>query len=68
MLGEELILDGALKDLKLLIMLDVNFTREEVLKALAEWVYQGGTILVNTRTVNIEGVPVKCFDDIFWDH
>ncbi len=67
-LGEELILDGALDHIKLLVMLEVDFTRREVLEKVARWVYEGGTLLSNTRTVNIEGVPVKSFDGIFGIH
>ena len=64
-LGEELILDGALNNVKLLVMLDVNFTRGDVLEKIAQWVYEGGSLLVNTRTVDIEGIPAKSFDKIF---
>lgn len=64
-LGEELILDGALKDIKLFVMLEVRYTRKEVLEEIARWVDKGGVILSNTRTVNIEGIPVKTFDDVF---
>ncbi|MGE5549487.1 MAG: family 14 glycosylhydrolase [Bacteroidota bacterium] len=64
-LGEELILDGALRGAKLLIMLEARYTREEVLEEIARWVKRGGTVLSNARTVNIEGVPVKRFDEVF---
>lgn len=63
MLSETLILDGALERCNVLIMLDVAFTRREVLEKIADWVKRGGVVLTNNRITDIEGDPVWPFDN-----
>lgn len=62
MVSETQILDGALDQVNLLIMLGAQFARREALDKLAEWIARGGVLLTNTRPTDIEGEPVEALD------
>ncbi len=62
---EQMILDGALKNSKVLIMLDTAVTRKEVLLKVAEWVKEGGVLLANCHPHDWEDAPVYEFEKVF---
>lgn len=62
---ERMILDGALKDTRVLIVLDAACARTEALEAIADWVREGGVLLSNSRTRSLEMEPVAAFDAAF---
>ncbi|GHU79302.1 hypothetical protein FACS1894191_1810 [Clostridia bacterium] len=62
-LGESLILDGALDKVNVLVMIGASFTRREVLEKIAQWVHDGGVLLTDLRTTDIEGDYVPAYDD-----
>ena len=62
MLSETLILDEALKEVNVLVMLGVKFTRKDVLVKITEWIKSGGVLITDQRTTNIEGDYVSEFD------
>ncbi|MDF2543282.1 MAG: hypothetical protein K0S47_3000 [Herbinix sp.] len=62
---EQMILDGALANSKLLIMLDTKVTRPEVLEKIADWVLEGGVVLSNCHPRDLEDRPVAKFEMIF---
>lgn len=62
---EQMILDGALKNCKVLVMLDTGVTRKEVLLKIAEWVKEGGVVLANCHPHDWEGNAVYEFEKIY---
>ncbi|NLG24257.1 MAG: family 14 glycosylhydrolase, partial [Clostridiales bacterium] len=62
MLGETLVMDGALDRVNVLVMLGAQFTRRSVLEKIADWVANGGVLITDRRTADIEGEPVEAFD------
>ncbi len=63
--NEEMILDGCLEQYKLLVIAMPAFTRREVLKKIADWVANGGTVLAAGRLLDLELEPVEEFDALF---
>ncbi|MCQ2462286.1 MAG: family 14 glycosylhydrolase [Clostridia bacterium] len=62
-ISETLVEDGILDGIKVLIMLGVKYTRAGVLKKIAEWVKNGGTLITDERCTDIEGEFVAEFDE-----
>ena len=44
---EKMILDGCLKNTKILVMLDTAVSTKNTLEAIAEWVKEGGILIAN---------------------
>ena len=63
--SEQMIMDGVLDGFNLLIIMEVGFTDESVLEKIAAWAGNGGTVLSDKRTLNIEGEAVPGYDGIF---
>lgn len=62
---EQMILDGALKNSRVLVMLDTHVTRAEVLNKIAEWVGKGGILLSNCHPHDLEDQAVPEFEKVF---
>lgn len=62
-INETLIEDGILDETKVLIMLGAEFTRKTVLEKIAEWAKNGGVLITDERTTDIEGEYVPAFDE-----
>ena len=61
--SETLIEDGILDKIKVLIMLGAKYTRKSTLVKIAEWVRNGGVLITDERTCDIEGDFVPEFDE-----
>ncbi|MDF2537941.1 MAG: hypothetical protein K0S76_962 [Herbinix sp.] len=62
---EQMILDDALNNSKLLILLDTSVTRTEVLEKIADWVEKGGVLISNCHPHDLENRTVERFGKIF---
>jgi hypothetical protein len=63
--NEAMILDGALKNYKVLVNILPAFTDGKVLETITGWVKQGGVILSAGRVLDRELEPVQEFDALF---
>lgn len=63
--NEQMILDGALENYKLLIIPLACFSKSEVLKKIAAWVKSGGVVFTAGQVTNLELENVPEFDIIF---
>ncbi len=64
--SDEMILDGALRDFKCLVMMGVTTTRAAVLRRISRWVRdEGGLLLAVDLCRDLELEPVKEFDELF---
>ena len=62
---EKMILDGCLKDTKILVMLDTAISTREALLAVAEWVKGGGTLIANCHPFDETYRKVPEFEAVF---
>lgn len=65
-ISETMILDGALRDYRCLVMMGVTSARATVLRHIARWVREdGGVLLAVGRCRDLELEPVEEFDALF---
>lgn len=64
-INEGMILDGALKRHRLLIVPVAGFTRREVLRCIVDWVWAGGVVFTFKLTRDLELNAVPEYDAIF---
>lgn len=65
LISESMILDGALRRFKLLVMVRTHCTRPAALTAIARWVREdGGRLLLTGRVLDLELDPVPEFDEL----
>jgi hypothetical protein len=62
---EQMVLDDALNNSKLLVLLDTSVIRAEVLEKIANWVEEGGVLLANCHPHDLEDHVVERFESIF---
>lgn len=62
---EKMILDGCLKETKVLLMLDTAVSTREALLAVAKWVEDGGTLLANCHPFDETYRRVPEFEAVF---
>lgn len=62
---EKMILDGCLRDTKVLVMLDTAISTRAALLAVAEWVKNGGTLLANCHPFDETCHRVPEFEAVF---
>lgn len=62
---EQMILDGALKNSQVLVILDTHVTRKEVLLKIADWVKEGGVLLGNCHPHGLEDEVIYEFEKVF---
>ena len=61
-ISETQIEDGALDKISVFIMLGAKYTRASTLEIIARWVENGGILITDERTTDIEGEYVPAFD------
>lgn len=62
---EKMILDGCLKDTKVLVLLDTQISTKEALLAVAKWVKDGGTLIANCHPFDETNHRVPEFEAVF---
>ena len=62
---EKMILDGCLKNTKILVMLDTAVSTKNALEAIAEWVKEGGILIANCHPFDESYHRVPEFEAVF---